>query len=210
MCKNNPCVPKMSKNIQGDANDAHARYKRDIIQIKHEAAKGGQTRLLNIETIAQQLHLPLKVLLSAMQKLLHLPPIRNCIIPSRVEVDKVEAVIDKIIQDIVLCQKCHLPELNLRDVCRSCGQKQKRGSDKKVKPTKKEPVEIKAVAEEETLPAEISLRMNQLYGEVLALRCPANMQSVDIIMEALWEAQTKDQLEALAVEIKALIQLKMN
>lgn len=200
----------MSKNIQGDVNDAHARYKRDIIQIKHEAAKGGQTRLLNIETIAKQLHLPLTVLLSAMQKLLHLPPIRNCIIPSRVDVAKLEEVLDKIIQKKVLCQKCHLPELNLQDVCRSCGQKQKRGSSKKATKTKQVTVEIKEASDEEILPIEISQRMNQLYEEALALRCPFNTQSVDTIMEALWEAQTMEQLEALTVEIKALNQLKLN
>lgn len=193
----------MQKNIQGDANDAHARYKRDIIQIKHEAAKGGQTRLINIEVIAKQLHLPLKVLLSTMQKHLHLPPIHNCIIPSHVEVTKLEAILDKIICDLVLCQKCHLPELNSQDVCRSCGHEQKREGRKK-KSKEKSLVEIKASSDEETLPSVVCQRMSQLYDNVLALRTTENQKMVDSIMEALWDAKTMNQLEVLETQIRTL------
>lgn len=110
-----------TKNICNTNKDPFARYKRDVIQIKYEQKHGGQTKMLNLDLIAKQIHMSLKVLVRAMQKLLSVNIRNNHTLTGQWTVDQLESVLQKVIAKHVLCKKCGLPELNTENVCNSCG-----------------------------------------------------------------------------------------
>jgi translation initiation factor 2 beta subunit (eIF-2beta)/eIF-5 len=116
-------------NIGADNNDPFYRYKRDVIQTRTEHKHGVQTRLLNLFTIAKQLHVSeVNDLVSALKKTLGVNltvdrASQSCIIQSSVPVSKLESAINRFIEQYILCRKCRLPELQ-DGVCLACGVSQ--------------------------------------------------------------------------------------
>jgi len=112
------------KNICSDQDDLFARYKRDIIQIQVQAKNGGQTKLLNLDTISKQIKLDKSVIVKNMQKSLGVKIRPDDTTNAKLTVDQLEDELDKIIAKRVLCKTCGLPELD-RDNCKACGSKHK-------------------------------------------------------------------------------------
>jgi translation initiation factor 2 beta subunit (eIF-2beta)/eIF-5 len=113
-------------NIGGSSNDSTWRYKRDKIKTKFNAAKNGQTLILNIDVISQQLKIPVDNIIKIMQKEIGVPIRKGNIIPGEIKVEKLEAALEKIIIKYVLCIACSLPELATdKTLCNGCGKVQK-------------------------------------------------------------------------------------
>lgn len=112
-------------NIGGDPDDQFYRYKRDVLELRREHKHGVQTRLLNLFTIAKQLHVSVQPLASAIKKTLGVnftvdKDSKQCIIQGAVGVEPLEQAIERYIKRHVLCRKCGLPELR-DDICTACG-----------------------------------------------------------------------------------------
>ena len=112
-------------NIGGDAHDTTYRYKRQIIQTILESKNGGQTRMMNLDKICEDLSTPKDKLSKFIQKELAVSSIKNDTIRANIEATKIETAINKYIISFVLCNKCKLPELDKPDkkgraACKSC------------------------------------------------------------------------------------------
>jgi translation initiation factor 2 beta subunit (eIF-2beta)/eIF-5 len=113
----------------GHEDDAFYRYKREVVKVRTEHKHGIQTRLLNLFSIAKQLHLKdVQHLVKDIKKTLGAnitvdPNSQTCVIQTLVPVDKLEFAINKYIEQHVLCRKCRLPELR-DDICLACGTSQ--------------------------------------------------------------------------------------
>jgi translation initiation factor 2 beta subunit (eIF-2beta)/eIF-5 len=105
-------------------DDIFNRYKRDVIQVVHEKKNGGQTRMVNIETIAKQLHVTVESMTTFIQKQINQRIRPGYVITGTVEISTLESALDQFIQSHVLCQQCGLPELG-EGVCKACGSKYK-------------------------------------------------------------------------------------
>lgn len=103
--------------------DIFARYKRNQVEINY---KKNKTIITNLKIISTQLHVPFKSLEQYItKKITNQLGTRNCgnlTFAGQFTVLQVENILRIFIKKHILCEKCGLPELNLENVCQSCGQ----------------------------------------------------------------------------------------
>jgi uncharacterized Zn finger protein (UPF0148 family) len=132
--------------IPSSVKDAFYRYKREVIHLVQEHKNGVQSRLVNLEKIANQLKVSHDNLTKHLRKHLQCH-IANGVIPGKMSVAAVEEALEVYIEEHVLCKRCRLPELvgAKGDVrCNACGhsaaegQEMSKADKKKAKKTEKE------------------------------------------------------------------------
>lgn len=120
----------MSKvNIPASNTDPFFRYTREKIKIKILNNNGGVTKIENLESIAKDINVEIKTILSWFKKKLN-----AAIIDKDHTIKKVETVInlENLLEDYiklyVLCPKCFNPEFNetvekkcVNRACKACG-----------------------------------------------------------------------------------------
>ena len=149
-------------NIGGSANDHAYRYKMPQLKTKVEGrGKNTRTVILNMSKVAKALQCPPHNVTKALGKSLHTSKpnydVNTGYSSFKGVFDRAILVkrLDEFIQQFVLCQKCHLPELGER-ACNSCGWQKptnrgKRTTSKSARRTRTSGnrVENGAVADEE-------------------------------------------------------------
>lgn len=134
-------------NIGGDDHDQNYRYKRDLTKIRYENHHGVQTVLVNIKTIAKQLQVPVKPIISSIQKKLACKvhdKDGKYTVQTSLTIEQIEKVIQRFIKIFVLCPVCKLPEWD-RESCRACGhQKIKKTITGKKKRTESKSTDAKS------------------------------------------------------------------
>lgn len=135
-------------NIPASIVDSHYRYKRPLAKLGFVSSKGGQTLVKNFKEILVALRLTkgsgdisqntidfTKKVVSRFRshfKCTVALTENGLSIASQVSSIQVEELIEKIISELALCNKCHYPELvyRLKDTkvsakCNACGNKMK-------------------------------------------------------------------------------------
>ncbi len=120
----------MSKvNIPASNTDPFFRYTREKIKIRILNNNGGVTKIENLESIAKDLNVEIKTLLSWFKKKLNAAIIDKDHTIKKVEtVINLESLIEDYIKLYVLCPKCFNPEFNeivekksTTRACKACG-----------------------------------------------------------------------------------------
>lgn len=184
--------------------DRFYRYKRDAVELKFIHAKGGQTEITNLESIAKQLKCRSHKLCKFMQKTLGLK-ISGATLPGRIESNRIESAIDKFAEEFIICKRCGLPELSAGGACLACGKastaKERKHQDDPMPPLA--PTAAKADSEQKLLlDREISGWIEKLY-ERKAL--PSSSTAAGALIDACWSCDTKTQWDALLPQIQAFL-----
>jgi len=106
-------------SIPANVADPFYRYQRDILQVVYESKNGGQTRLINIDSVSRQIKVPREELPKLFKKKLGVSINKDTII-GKIEVSQLEKILNTFIENKVICKKCRLPELT-KDSCNACG-----------------------------------------------------------------------------------------
>jgi translation initiation factor 2 beta subunit (eIF-2beta)/eIF-5 len=202
--------PKASIPLGGSADDAHFRYKRDPIAVRHEAKHGGQTRLENLDRVCKQLGAERAAVCKFVQKHLGCPRVgSDGVIRQHVTAAQLEAALVAFTTKHVLCATCHLPELDPDGTCRACGATTKHKADKKKK--KKKNASARAATDATVSPepsdedevAGLDATMKHLY----AMRdgaSAAELATIDSLLDECWSCSTDEALAAIqATMVKA-------
>jgi translation initiation factor 2 beta subunit (eIF-2beta)/eIF-5 len=121
----------MKVNIPKSNIDTFFRYKRDEIEIKVINTNGGNTELINIITIAEQLGDAIELIIKYIKKKCN----TNIIIKNdKYVINKIltkndlEIIIEEYIKNYILCKSCLNPEFNRiitkkeeKRTCKACG-----------------------------------------------------------------------------------------
>jgi translation initiation factor 2 beta subunit (eIF-2beta)/eIF-5 len=196
-------------NIQ-DIDDPTNRYKRPIIMVKYEGSgKKLKTRLTNLEEIAKKMHVSLEDILKDFRKRIGCLISKDGIMSGKFSVDDLEGHLRAFTRQVVLCQKCKLPELrnDAGDiVCRACGTEQTVKKSKKIKKEKKKKKdEVKVVGEATREEKENESKSNLLLHQLDAIVVtPDNRKQIEFISDALWGDPTAEELVSLEAKIKSL------
>eukprot|EP00461_Guttulinopsis_vulgaris_P004385 UN04387 len=125
-------------NIGGDKNDASYRYKMPPLQCQVEGRGNGiKTAFLNIADVAKHLHVvPIYIVkffgFELGTQSGYDEPTQKGIVNGKHEVALLQSLLEKFIDQFVLCPKCKLPEINMtvseksssiRINCAACGDK---------------------------------------------------------------------------------------
>lgn len=106
-------------NIGGNSNDLNYRYKRNLLEVVYENAKGVQTKIHNLERVAKQLNVSSEKITTFLKKQMGVSITLN-LLKGRFTVQDLEKQLEKFIKVYVLCPKCTLPEWN-GESCNACG-----------------------------------------------------------------------------------------
>jgi len=100
------------------------RYRRDQLTVVHEKFKGTVTRIVNLDVVARQLRVPLEGLAVRLVKRvkthLGLSTCKPLTFPGHHEAECFDDHLQVLIETLILCPKCRLPEWNNR-TCDACG-----------------------------------------------------------------------------------------
>src|SRR5438128_2348406 len=100
----------MSINI-GNADDPFYRYTRPLSIVENNC---GKTKIINLKQICQALETKGKYLLYYIQLEKSVPIKKNGEIISIIPKNEIEILINKFIEQYILCNKCHYPELTIK------------------------------------------------------------------------------------------------
>jgi len=116
--------------IKETRNDQFYRYQREIIQIRNSTKNRAQTEVINLEKISKQLKVNSGLLRKEFSKKLGVFANGN-VLAGEFNVEKLENILQNFVENVVLCKKCKLPELNSKGTCRSCGKGKEGKKDEK-------------------------------------------------------------------------------
>jgi ribosomal protein L32 len=192
-------------NIGGNNTDTFWRYKRDILIIKYENTKGTRTKLVNIDKIANQLHLSKKILLKELQKCLGIP-IHNDYVQSQIELKILENHINTIIQKYVICKKCQLPELK-NNICLACGNNNGKSVTKSKTKSKKINIDNKIKILTNSKELDNNKIIDQKSSELLKILYEKRDNGYDQtiinnLIDKLWNITTEEQIKNFEEEIR--------
>lgn len=171
------------KNIGGDPNDPHYRYKREVIQL---VVSKKITTILNIDAIVRQLKMPAGFTTSfykRLQKKFGMPMLKPGVFKcSNLTVKGCENVLEKMIKKYVLCPKCDNPEWRSQKHCPACGHGK---TDDDV-----ERVDIVDIVPEEK---EEDDNTNKLYEirDMLVAQGESTAE-IDLVIDRLWNNEHVD------------------
>lgn len=207
--------------------DEHYRYKRNLAEIKLETAHGGQTRITNLQTISEQLTPPqlapleFKKMLSKVKKSLILDLREKfglvkeekdgivMIRGSRSLVD-IEKIIEKYIEDILLCRRCKRPEWVLGERCLACGVTKKELSSSSSRSSKIRP-EASEDSDDDEGADSIGDKVAELIRKLDVFKETDRAKSLEMkkllgkLLEQAWDCETEEALEQLEKGVSDLI-----
>ncbi len=181
-------------NIGGDPQDPTYRYRRNVIEIKHESGHGGRTHITNIELISKQLHVKIEAIQKTFKK--NVPSAyHNDVINGIIEVSSLEIILEKFIKKYVLCPTCGLPELLESGVCSACGYTKETKKDKDILVTDKE---FQKLADTFVLNKEIPVckkykKISDKITQIVEKKYPKDTEKQDLHREDLDYEATKDE-----------------
>ena len=113
----------MNIAIEDRQTDQHYRYRMDLLETKYETEK---TVIVNLESVAKSLNVVPKMILKYFGIRLGCQTIQPNILKGYHR--NLQDILQRFIEEYVLCLKCQLPELDyrrgkkeIRFSCRSCG-----------------------------------------------------------------------------------------
>jgi translation initiation factor 2 beta subunit (eIF-2beta)/eIF-5 len=174
------------KNIGGDPNDPHYRYKRNVIETSFNSKKGGQTTITNLARICKQLKVPYESFSLSFFKLAKkkygLTVQDGDVIRGKVDIANLEKVLEEMIVKYVLCPRCKLPEWNRKD-CKACGySKESSGEGNVTSERVCEQVETVILSSDGVLSQAVNL-MKDLYDLRSTLQ---DKTEVDSVIDLFW------------------------
>ena len=118
--------------IPGIQDDIYCRYKVHQLSIQYAGKnKMVKTRFTNLATVAKDIKLPPEAIMKYFSYHLSTPT-KEDHIAGKYDCAKLSAVMTDMIQKVILCQNCGLPELDYRyrsdhviSICRACGSRTK-------------------------------------------------------------------------------------
>jgi translation initiation factor 2 beta subunit (eIF-2beta)/eIF-5 len=187
-----PTVP-----IPASVTDPFYRYKRDSLHISIERKKGTQTRLENIDRIANQLNVPIKHLIKTLSKAIG-SRISGGVIAGKIEAYVLEKVLEDFIVREVLCTKCKLPELDATHNCKACGHTATRIRKKnRTENENKIPSSSAIQSEIDNLACKLIRRIDDL----LADKTSHKIAHLETLKEICWNAESLDELSKVEKEL---------
>jgi translation initiation factor 2 beta subunit (eIF-2beta)/eIF-5 len=97
-------------------DDPFYRYKRSKVQLENKTFK-------NFQTICKELKTSDQPFRSFISKILGCRMDQKNVLSSQVTVAQLESVVQKFIEQYVLCTSCKLPELDSNGNCQACGKR---------------------------------------------------------------------------------------
>ena len=185
------------KNIGGDKNDVFYRYKRNTIQTEKIDKQGGLTKITNMQCIQRQLGVGkdfISLFYKAIKKTGH-PQVSTGVFRGNIPVDVLENILEKLIQEHVLCPKCKLPEWN-KEVCKACGyckddESKKAKLKKSKKKLTKQQVELESDADDnktETQEIVNDNKLKDLYKErETRIEKGLDCKEIDNLINKFWK-----------------------
>lgn len=174
-----------TKNIGGDPNDLHYRYKRDIIETIHTNKKGGQTTLTNINTIIKnQLKMPSQFVTAfykQIKKKGH-AMIDKGVFRGTIQVSEFEKILEKMIKKFVLCPKCGNPEWAGGPTCPACGY----GRQHQEVLSVSELTEKMDMKDGDSNESKITELMHTLYDEREKTTDDERRRLIDTVLDRMW------------------------
>lgn len=114
----------MSKLItipkEAGMTDPFYRYKREYVQVEHTGRRGGRTRITNIASIAKSIQQPETFIRKYLQKVMGTSVSKDFSLPGYLSPETLDAVIETLITEYVLCPTCGNPE-TAGGRCAACG-----------------------------------------------------------------------------------------
>ena len=190
----------MSINIGKNNTDPYYRYKRDELIISIEKKNGKQTKLVNIDIIQKQLKVKDDDLLNFIRKKLGVSQNKN-IISGEKSVLELEKIIEKYINDYVLCKKCNLPELS-ENRCNACGY-----SSNEMKCIEKNlsTKQILRKREKKQIDIECNKSIKILEEFKTNIKCIDTIKQIDELIEKFWNCENQKTLSILEKEKNKLL-----
>ena len=195
-----------TKNIGGDSNDPHYRYKRNLIEVVYIDKKGGLTKLENIETIIiKQLKMPAEFVTAFYKnvKKKGTAMTESGVFRGRIPGAKFEKILDSMIKKFVLCPKCGNPEWAGGPTCPACGYGGSSSSSATVE--RVEDMVSTMSLESNESDREISKTMNKLYDiRHRLIHNGEDTASCDKVLDFAWVTDDLDKFNKLAVYDESL------
>lgn len=193
-------------------NEPGYRYKREIIRVTCHKKKGTTTTVTNSTAICKQLQCDYenfcKALTTKVKKKYGLSCVGELVFSGKIEAEKIDDILQGMIEKSVLCPQCRLPEWDNRR-CKACGYNGI-GECKKLKkfsrsPKTDIPEEIPAISSSrsaKTWEIELSTLMDKLFLTQSFSPC----QELTEILDRCWVVSTRQDWERFCVENSEIIQ----
>jgi len=101
--------------------DPFYRYKRELVQVIHTRKKGGQTQIVNIQSIAHSIDRDPSILRKYLSKKLGMAVSKTFVFSGTHRAGVIDDIIEEYIEKHVLCRVCYNPETG-GGVCKACGK----------------------------------------------------------------------------------------
>lgn len=207
-------------NIAGDPNDIHYRYKRNAIEVKYQTSKGTQTVIQNLSQICEQLAVSQlkpderqnmvlsikKHLIKKIKTVYGLVTERKdgtICLQGKVASQDLEAIVNALIKQHLLCKRCGLPEWVPNDRCYACTfSKSKAPTDASDDDDKEEDKNEKDTLDERA--ASLIKQLDEFKeGHSIEIK-----RLVEQLIERCWDCETIKVFNSLAKEANKLMSSK--